>query len=282
MCVCVCVCVCVATLCRALCQGFRWAQQKTELINARNNDDEIICIIIPKCVCVIMTLAIVNISFDFGCGPLLCSLELTSSVSTKNRRASVCVCVLFCAACVVLSLAEKMEVMDVDGIPTHVFHLETVSHNDCLLLVVPGSPGASHFYIPFAKRLFDLGRGAYDVSVVSHAGHSPGVYRQPRPDEEGVERDWFALEDQISHKLAFLRERAEHKTRLYLVGHSIGCYIILNMLKHLTQSRVKKILFLFPTIERMSATPNGVSQRPLFTTLRLPFTGTVWLTGGHP
>ena len=174
-----------------------------------------------------------------------------------------------------------MEVRDVNGVPTHVFTLEAVSRNDSLLYIVPGSPGMAHFYVPFATRLFQLGRGAYDVSVVSHAGHSPGFCREPPPEEEG-RRDWFSLEDQISHKLAFLRERAQQKTTLYLVGHSIGCYMILKMLEHLAPSRVKKVFFLFPTIERMSATPNGVSQRPLFTTLRTPFTGTVWLVSAVP
>ena len=99
------------------------------------------------------------------------------------------------------------------------------------------------------------------MSVVSHAGHSPGVHKQPpSQDDQGGTRDWFSLEDQISHKLAFLQERAERKRTLYLVGHSIGCYMILKMLKHLAPSQVRKIFFLFPTIEKMAATPNGVSS----------------------
>ena len=171
-----------------------------------------------------------------------------------------------------------MEVTDVDGVPTHVFSLEAAAENDTLLYIIPGSPGMGHFYIPFATRLFQLGKGAYDVSVVSHAGHSPGFYKQP--DDEG--RDWYNLEDQIAHKLAFIEERTRHKKSLYLIGHSIGCYMILKMLNHIVPSRVKKAFFLFPTIEKMASTPNGIAQRPLFTTLRLPFTGVVWLAGGIP
>ena len=171
-----------------------------------------------------------------------------------------------------------MEVADVNGIPTHVFSLQSTAGNKALFYIVPGSPGMGHFYVPFATRLFHLGKGAYDVSVVSHAGHSPGVYRQP--DEEG--RDWYCLEEQIAHKLAYIEERAPNKESLYLVGHSIGCYMILKMLKHLAPSRIKKIFFLFPTIEKMGVTPNGRSQRPLFTTLRSPFTGAIWLTSSLP
>ena len=81
-----------------------------------------------------------------------------------------------------------MEVTDIDGVPTHVFSLEASRGNDSLLYIIPGSPGMAHFYVPFATRLFQLGGGAYDVSVVSHAGHSPGVYKTPLPpsqDEQG-------------------------------------------------------------------------------------------------
>ena len=120
-------------------------------------------------------------------------------------------------------------------------------------------------------------RRACDVCVVSHAGHSPGVYKQ---DEGG--RDWYSLEDQITHKLAFLQERALHKKTLYLVGHSIGCYIILKMPKHIAPTCVKKIFFLFPTIEKTADTPNGSAQQLLFTTLRPAFTGAVWLLSGVP
>ena len=172
-----------------------------------------------------------------------------------------------------------MEVRDVKGIPTHVFSLQAAVTNDALLYIIPGSPGMGHFYVPFATKLFQLGGGTYDVSVVSHAGHSPGVYKQPASEQE---RDWFSLEDQIDHKLAFLQETAPDKTSLYLVGHSIGCHVILKMLKHVVPSRVKKVFLLFPTIEKMAITPNGVAQRPLFSTLRSPFTAAVWLMGGIP
>ena len=171
-----------------------------------------------------------------------------------------------------------MEVTDVNGVPTHVFSLQSKTKNNALVLVVPGSPGMGHFYVPFASRLFHLGNGVYDVSVVSHAGHSPGF---PKQADTG-ERDWYNLEDQIAHKLAYIEEQASHKESLYLVGHSIGCFMILKMLQTLAPSRVKRAVFLFPTIEKMGITPNGKSQRPLFTTLRSPFVATVWFLSRFP
>ena len=154
-----------------------------------------------------------------------------------------------------------------------------------------------HFYIPFASRLFELGEGSYDVAVLSHAGHSPGYIKPPPPVQSGEEeeqdtvsdksdsgaavgdegsesthRDWFNLEDQIEHKLAYIREHASDKDSLYLVGHSIGSWMVLQLMKRLDPSRVKKILLLFPTIEKMGTTPNGIRLAPLFTSWRLPFT----------
>ena len=46
--------------------------------------------------------------------------------------------------------------------------------------------------------------------------------------------------------------------RLHLVGHSIGTYIILNLLKNEEfNARVVDVNLLFPTIEHMAVTPNG-------------------------
>ena len=174
-----------------------------------------------------------------------------------------------------------MQVEDVNGVPTHVFTLKSSVRNQTLLLVVPGSPGMGHFYIPFATRLFQRGNGAYDVSVVSHAGHSPGFAR-PEPSGEAGSRNWYDLDDQIDHKMAYIEQQAADKDTLYLVGHSIGCYMILKMLKQITPEKVKKVILLFPTIEKMALTPNCKSFLPLFTTFRYLFTGTVWLLSYFP
>ena len=199
-----------------------------------------------------------------------------------------------------------MNVEDINGIPTHVFSLKADHYagprNSSLLLVVPGSPGMGHFYIPFATKLFELGRGRYDVAVVSHAGHSPGHIRpskvEPlRPkdapnratashvsaeERSHGDKDWYSLEDQIAHKLEYIRKHASSKDSLFLVGHSIGSWMILQMLQKLEPSRVKKIALLFPTIERMGITPNGQKLAPLFSTLRCPFTALVWLVSSFP
>lgn len=52
------------------------------------------------------------------------------------------------------------------------------------------------------------------------------------PDaSSAAEGDVFGLSGQIEHKLAILRKHVPRETSLVLVGHSIGCYIILELMK---------------------------------------------------
>lgn len=78
--------------------------------------------------------------------------------------------------------------------------------------------------------------------------------------------------EQINHKIQFLEKYLfkdedltnlgydETNTDIVFIGHSIGCFIILEILEMLNKnvkSLVRKSILLFPTIERMSSTPNG-------------------------
>uniref|UniRef100_A0A3B4A433 Lipid droplet-associated hydrolase n=1 Tax=Periophthalmus magnuspinnatus TaxID=409849 RepID=A0A3B4A433_9GOBI len=58
------------------------------------------------------------------------------------------------------------------------------------------------------------------------------------------------------------------KTHLVLIGHSIGCYIILEMMKRNPELKVLKAVMLFPTIERMAQTPQGRVVTPVICQLR--------------
>ena len=98
----------------------------------------------------------------------------------------------------------------------------------------------------------------------------------------GSHRDWYNLEEQVSHKLAFLEQCAPQVDTLYLIGHSIGSWMMLQMMQRLESSRVKRAFLLFPTIERMKETPRGTLMTPLFTTWRLPFTFFVWCLSWTP
>lgn len=72
--------------------------------------------------------------------------------------------------------------------------------------------------------------------------------------------DLFGLDGQIEHKLAFLREHIPRVTRLVLVGHSIGCYIILEMMKRDPELQVR--LQIFSGNEPQTFSVNGLEVGP--------------------
>ena len=57
------------------------------------------------------------------------------------------------------------------------------------------------------------------------------------------EADIFGINGQIVHKLAFLKKYVPKETRLVLLGHSIGCYIILDMMKRNPELQVSGNIF---------------------------------------
>ena len=84
--------------------------------------------------------------------------------------------------------------------------------------------------------------------------------------------DLYGLNGQINHKMAFLKEFLPDACKITLIGHSIGCQIILEIMKQLSLSHnqngkslqtidqslsVHKSYLLFPTNERMKQTPAG-------------------------
>jgi predicted alpha/beta hydrolase family esterase len=71
------------------------------------------------------------------------------------------------------------------------------------------------------------------------------------------------LEGQIRHKLTFIRDYLPKDVKLILIGHSIGCYMILKLLDDLESHQVLRCFMLFPTIERMAESPKGQVATPL-------------------
>ncbi|XP_077394565.1 lipid droplet-associated hydrolase isoform X1 [Festucalex cinctus] len=149
--------------------------------------------------------------------------------------------------------------------PTHLHSGQKV-----LVLVIPGNPGLVGFYRTFIQTLYDLFGCHHPVWAVSHAGHCmpPASMEMVEDADSTVDRDTFGLNGQIEHKLAFLRKHVPKETNLILVGHSIGCYIILEIMKRDASLKIVKAVMLFPTIERMALTPQGKVATPVLCHMR--------------
>lgn len=128
-----------------------------------------------------------------------------------------------------------------------------------VVIVIPGNPGIPHFYEGFIKSLKSKLPSETPVWVLGHAGH----VQPPKGLEISMpgEKDWhkyYGLTAQIEHKIQFIKTYVPDDAKIYLIGHSIGCWFILNVLKNKDISKnVEKCYLLFPTIEHMANTPNG-------------------------
>jgi len=125
-----------------------------------------------------------------------------------------------------------------------------------VIIVIPGNPGLCGFYETLMIHLWSSLKGSVDaIWAVSHAGHDP----RPADPPFHTNKHSYDLKGQIDHKVGFVeRASLSEDAVVTLVGHSMGCYVIIKALeriKHLHAAT--RGYFLFPMIERMAETPNG-------------------------
>ncbi|XP_071804383.1 lipid droplet-associated hydrolase-like [Asterias amurensis] len=160
----------------------------------------------------------------------------------------------------------KTQCVRVNGVPTHLMKvepnlaetIEVADESDVLFLVIPGNPGIVDFYEVFMLTLFKASGCKVPVWGISHAGHT-SLTQKLDDNTQGP----YSLVDQIDHKAAFIRDFVPPGKRLVLIGHSIGCHIILQVMKSNPSLPILKAVLLFPTIERMWDSPNGTFLAPL-------------------
>ncbi|XP_078503851.1 lipid droplet-associated hydrolase isoform X2 [Lissotriton helveticus] len=139
-----------------------------------------------------------------------------------------------------------------------------------LFLIIPGNPGLVGFYKTFMQTLYNGLNQQHPVWGLSHAGHCgpPSGMSMTADTEEKEPDDVFGLNGQIEHKIRFLKKNVPKDMALVLIGHSIGCYIILEIMKRLPELKVLRSVLLFPTIERMAQSPQGKLMTPVLCSLR--------------
>ena len=107
-------------------------------------------------------------------------------------------------------------------------------------------------------------------------GHSPAEDYLANPDQnclsvaDNETREAnslpLSLKEQIGHKNKFLEGHISTHSKIILIGHSIGAYVILNLLRTCQRaSDITKAFLLFPTVERMAISPSGRYVTPMVT-----------------
>lgn len=120
-----------------------------------------------------------------------------------------------------------------------------------LIICIPGNPGFTQFYYRFLETLHQqLG---WPIWIVSHAGHerpeNENLYNIPNIKEN---KDLYNLSGQIKHKMEFFEKMVPGDVRLHLIGHSVGTYIITELMKNPSISSRVDI-----ALEDIALTPNG-------------------------
>ncbi|XVF07571.1 hypothetical protein REPUB_Repub06bG0150900 [Reevesia pubescens] len=121
----------------------------------------------------------------------------------------------------------NLRLCNVSGCMTEILEIHA-DHPSFHVVFVPGNPGIITFYKEFVESLYELLGGSASVSAVGSAGQT--------------EKNWdhgklYSLQEQIDHKIEFIKEQ-NIEVPLVLVGHSIGSYISLEMLRRLPKKAV--------------------------------------------
>lgn len=124
------------------------------------------------------------------------------------------------------------------------------------LVVIPGNPGEIQYYEEFMRLLYDHFEEQVTICGVSHAGHHkllPGMQFPPLQENANL----YDLQAQILHKIEFLRRFVGVDREVILVGHSIGAYIAMQVMKREPRLKCEKAILLFPVFERMIHTEHA-------------------------
>ncbi|KAF2368339.1 Lipid droplet-associated hydrolase [Trinorchestia longiramus] len=131
-----------------------------------------------------------------------------------------------------------------------------------ITLIIPGNPGVVTYYEQFMVELYEKLHESSAVWAISHTCHTINY-----PTSNST------VNREVEHKVKFIRAHVPRGCRLRLIGHSIGCQMILKALDQLTgidagdqpadDFEISQCYMLFPTIERMRDSPRGQTLWPV-------------------
>jgi pimeloyl-ACP methyl ester carboxylesterase len=145
---------------------------------------------------------------------------------------------------------------------------------DYLIFFLPGNPGLIPYYQPFLSRLHDLlVSSSSTASALFHiCGHSLKGFEFTKTGQ--APQSPLNLKDQIKYQEDLLyshvkshRDRTGNTPKVILMGHSVGAYILLELIRHhedmINESENEDFdliggILLFPTITHIAKSPLGM------------------------
>lgn len=100
-----------------------------------------------------------------------------------------------------------------------------------IIVMIPGNPGDPIFYNQFLRHLGHLLDWSHGILSISNANTYPCSSNKNKCPLKQV----YLLADQVQHKVAYINTVIEQhpSSHLILIGHSIGCFMVLQVLRAL-------------------------------------------------
>lgn len=147
---------------------------------------------------------------------------------------------------------------------------------DYLIYFMPGNPGLIQYYRPFLSRLYALlsNSSTTKASGFHICGHSHKGFETTQDGKEttsprcplGLEQEIVAQEHLLYVHINSHRNRTGNNPKVILMGHSVGCYMLLEIIKRhrkVVENGEEDVdliggILLFPTITHIAKSPLGM------------------------
>lgn len=150
----------------------------------------------------------------------------------------------------------------------------SASHH--LIYFITGNPGLISYYKTFFQTLHELLTSSPTSSSDIFHIHGQSLAGFEDAALEPFRTNPYSLEDQISLSLNTLQslhipsgpKKSQPYTSIILIGHSVGSYILLELINRLRKSSstltIRAGILLFPTVTHIAQSPSGVKISTLF------------------
>jgi hypothetical protein len=150
----------------------------------------------------------------------------------------------------------------------------SASHH--LIYFITGNPGLISYYNTFFQTLHEVVTSSPTSNSDIFHIHGQSLAGFEDAASEPFRTTPYSLEDQISLSLSTLQslhipsgpKKSQPYTSIILIGHSVGSYILLELINHLRKSSstltIRAGILLFPTVTHIAQSPSGVKISTLF------------------
>ncbi|ODQ54537.1 alpha/beta-hydrolase [Saitoella complicata NRRL Y-17804] len=126
---------------------------------------------------------------------------------------------------------------------------------EALIYFIPGNPGFVSYYTDFFDEAWERMGKRVAILGVSHAGFPPALPLGEPLDVRGQVAHKVRILDRVLEEMD-MKNKGGKRTKIVLVGHSVGSFIACEVLKE-RPDIVDAAILLFPTLSHIALSPQG-------------------------